>query len=169
MCPPLLRGHSARRAVRRGAARHPARAGRRENHASRSPGASTSAGCRGTTPSRAASSKKWADKYGIKIELTQINDYVESINQYTAGKFDACVDDQHGHADHPCRGRRRFDRADRRRLLQRQRRRGAQGRRQEARRHQGPVGQPGRAVGVALPAGARPRIGRARASATSRS
>jgi NitT/TauT family transport system substrate-binding protein len=32
--------------------------------------------------------KKWADKYGIKIELTQINDYVESINQYTAGKFD---------------------------------------------------------------------------------
>ncbi|HTQ36207.1 MAG TPA: putative urea ABC transporter substrate-binding protein [Steroidobacteraceae bacterium] len=35
--------------------------------------------------------KKWADKYGIKIELTQINDYVESINQYTAGKYDACA------------------------------------------------------------------------------
>jgi NitT/TauT family transport system substrate-binding protein len=35
--------------------------------------------------------KKWADKYGIKIELTLINDYVESINQYTAGTFDACV------------------------------------------------------------------------------
>lgn len=35
--------------------------------------------------------KKWADKYGIKIELTQINDYVESINQFTAGKFDGCV------------------------------------------------------------------------------
>lgn len=35
--------------------------------------------------------KKWADKYGIKIKLTQINDYVESINQYTAGTFDACV------------------------------------------------------------------------------
>jgi len=35
--------------------------------------------------------KKWADKYGIRIELTQINDYVESINQYTAGAFDACV------------------------------------------------------------------------------
>lgn len=32
--------------------------------------------------------KKWADKYGIKINITQINDYVESINQYTAGKFD---------------------------------------------------------------------------------
>jgi len=35
--------------------------------------------------------KKWADKYGIKIELTQINDYIESINQYTAGSFDGCV------------------------------------------------------------------------------
>ena len=32
--------------------------------------------------------KKWADKYGIKINVTQINDYVESIDQYTAGKFD---------------------------------------------------------------------------------
>ncbi len=35
--------------------------------------------------------KKWADKYGIEIKLTQVNDYVESINQYTAGGFDACV------------------------------------------------------------------------------
>jgi NitT/TauT family transport system substrate-binding protein len=35
--------------------------------------------------------KKWADKYGIKIKLTQLNEYVESINQYTAGSFDACV------------------------------------------------------------------------------
>jgi NitT/TauT family transport system substrate-binding protein len=35
--------------------------------------------------------KRWADKYGIKITLTQLNDYVESINQYTAGQFDACV------------------------------------------------------------------------------
>ena len=33
--------------------------------------------------------KKWADKYGIKIDVVQINDYVESINQYTAGGFDA--------------------------------------------------------------------------------
>jgi NitT/TauT family transport system substrate-binding protein len=32
--------------------------------------------------------KKWADKYGITINVKQINDYVESINQYTAGKFD---------------------------------------------------------------------------------
>lgn len=35
--------------------------------------------------------KKWADKYGIEIEVTQINDYIESINQYTAGAYDACV------------------------------------------------------------------------------
>jgi len=35
--------------------------------------------------------KKWATKYGIKIKLTQFNDYVESINQYTAGAFDGCV------------------------------------------------------------------------------
>lgn len=35
--------------------------------------------------------KKWADKYNIKINLTQVNDYVESINQYTTGKFAGCV------------------------------------------------------------------------------
>ena len=34
--------------------------------------------------------KKWADKYGIDIEVVQINDYVESINQYTAGQYDGC-------------------------------------------------------------------------------
>ncbi len=33
--------------------------------------------------------KKWADKYGITIEVKQFNDYVESINQYTAGGYDA--------------------------------------------------------------------------------
>jgi NitT/TauT family transport system substrate-binding protein len=33
--------------------------------------------------------KKWADKYGISIEVKQFNDYVESINQYTAGAYDA--------------------------------------------------------------------------------
>lgn len=32
--------------------------------------------------------KKWADKYGIKINVVQVNDYVESVNQYTAGKLD---------------------------------------------------------------------------------
>ena len=35
--------------------------------------------------------KKWADKYDIEIEVVQINDYIESINQYTAGAFDGCV------------------------------------------------------------------------------
>jgi NitT/TauT family transport system substrate-binding protein len=33
---------------------------------------------------------KWADKYDIEIDVVQINDYVESINQYSAGQFDAC-------------------------------------------------------------------------------
>ena len=32
--------------------------------------------------------KKWADKYGLKINFVQVNDYVESVNQYTAGKLD---------------------------------------------------------------------------------
>lgn len=31
---------------------------------------------------------KWADKYDIDVEIVQINDYIESINQYTAGAFD---------------------------------------------------------------------------------
>ncbi len=35
--------------------------------------------------------KKWADKYDIEIDVVQVNDYVESINQYTAGGFDGCV------------------------------------------------------------------------------
>jgi len=32
---------------------------------------------------------KWADKYGIDVEIVQVNDYIESINLYTAGAFDA--------------------------------------------------------------------------------
>ena len=35
--------------------------------------------------------KKWGDKYGIDIKLTLVNDYVESINLYTSGKFQACL------------------------------------------------------------------------------
>jgi NitT/TauT family transport system substrate-binding protein len=35
--------------------------------------------------------KKWADKYGIKINIALINDYIESINLYTAGKYTACA------------------------------------------------------------------------------
>jgi NitT/TauT family transport system substrate-binding protein len=34
---------------------------------------------------------KWAHKYGIHVDVVQLNDYVESINQYTAGKFDGCT------------------------------------------------------------------------------
>ena len=33
--------------------------------------------------------KKWADQYGIEIEATLVNDYIESINLYTSGQFDA--------------------------------------------------------------------------------
>ncbi|MDX2307169.1 MAG: putative urea ABC transporter substrate-binding protein [Hyphomicrobium sp.] len=35
--------------------------------------------------------KKWAEKYGIDIKVTQVGDYVECINQFTAGKFDAAT------------------------------------------------------------------------------
>lgn len=34
---------------------------------------------------------KWAEKYGLEIEVVQINDYIESINQFSAGAFDGCV------------------------------------------------------------------------------
>ncbi|WP_028582445.1 putative urea ABC transporter substrate-binding protein [Desulfogranum japonicum] len=35
---------------------------------------------------------KWAKKYGIdKVEITLVNDYIESINMYTTGHFDGCV------------------------------------------------------------------------------
>lgn len=34
---------------------------------------------------------KWAEKYGINVEIVQINDYIESINQFSAGEFDGCV------------------------------------------------------------------------------
>ncbi|MDD1796135.1 putative urea ABC transporter substrate-binding protein [Enterovibrio sp. ZSDZ42] len=35
--------------------------------------------------------KKWGDKYGVNIDVVQVNDYIESINQYTASSFDATV------------------------------------------------------------------------------
>ena len=34
--------------------------------------------------------EKWAKKYGIEIEVVQINDYVESINLYTSKAYDGC-------------------------------------------------------------------------------
>ncbi|MEX0840062.1 MAG: putative urea ABC transporter substrate-binding protein [Parvibaculum sp.] len=35
--------------------------------------------------------KKWADKYDISIELVQFNDYIEGINQFTAGAYDGVM------------------------------------------------------------------------------
>ena len=35
--------------------------------------------------------KKWGDKYGINLRFVQVNDYVESVNQYAAGKLDGVV------------------------------------------------------------------------------
>ena len=35
--------------------------------------------------------KKWADKYGVKIDILLINDYVTSINQYTSGEAVGCA------------------------------------------------------------------------------
>jgi NitT/TauT family transport system substrate-binding protein len=35
--------------------------------------------------------KKWADKYGVNIKIELINDYVTSINQYTAGEAVGCT------------------------------------------------------------------------------
>jgi NitT/TauT family transport system substrate-binding protein len=34
---------------------------------------------------------KWADKYGIQIAVEEVPDYVNSIEQYSAGKFDGCA------------------------------------------------------------------------------
>ncbi len=31
---------------------------------------------------------KWAKKHNVEVEITLVNDYIESINQYTAGAFD---------------------------------------------------------------------------------
>jgi NitT/TauT family transport system substrate-binding protein len=48
--------------------------------------------------------KKWADKYGINIEVKQFNDYVESINQYTADSFDAVTITNMDALSIPCAG-----------------------------------------------------------------
>lgn len=34
---------------------------------------------------------RWANQYGIDIEVVQVNDYVESINQFTSGNVDGCA------------------------------------------------------------------------------
>lgn len=33
---------------------------------------------------------KWSKKYGINVKIVQINDYIESVNQFTSGEFDGC-------------------------------------------------------------------------------
>ena len=33
--------------------------------------------------------EKWEQRYGVGIDVVQVNDYIESVNQYTAGQFDA--------------------------------------------------------------------------------
>ena len=35
--------------------------------------------------------KLYEQKYGINVEIVQINDYIESINQFSAGEFDGCT------------------------------------------------------------------------------
>ena len=35
--------------------------------------------------------QKWADRYGLRIEVEQVPDYIESIERYRAGEFDACA------------------------------------------------------------------------------
>ena len=32
---------------------------------------------------------KWAEKYGIDVEIVALNDYIETLNQFTAGQYDA--------------------------------------------------------------------------------
>ncbi|VEC78341.1 ABC transporter periplasmic binding protein, urea carboxylase region [Raoultella ornithinolytica] len=49
------------------------------------------AGCPGAPSATKKIIDKWAAKYGIKINIVQLNDYIESINQYTAGQFDGCT------------------------------------------------------------------------------
>ncbi|TMV67029.1 lipid kinase, partial [Thioclava sp. BHET1] len=48
--------------------------------------------------------KKWEDKYHIKIDVTQFNDYVESMNQYTAGAYDAVTLTNMDALSIPCAG-----------------------------------------------------------------
>lgn len=35
--------------------------------------------------------QKWAHKYGINIHAKQVNDYIQSVNQYTSGGVDGCA------------------------------------------------------------------------------
>ena len=98
--------------------------------------------------------KKWADKYGITIEVKQFNDYVESINQYTAGAFDAVTMTNMDALSIPAAGG-----VDTTAVIVGDFSNGNDARDPQGqvrpRRHQGPEGQSGRILGLALPAGAR--------------
>ena len=48
--------------------------------------------------------QRWADKYGVKIEMVRINDYVSSINQYTAGEAVGCAMTEMDALDMPVSG-----------------------------------------------------------------
>ena len=100
--------------------------------------------------------KKWADKYGITVEIVQINDYVESINQYTAGDYDGCSMTNMDALSIPAGGG-----VDTTALIIGDFSNGNDGivlkGKDDARRHQGPEGQPRRALGLALSAGPRAR------------
>ncbi len=70
--------------------------------------------------SQAGIVKKWADKYGIKINVVQVNDYVESVNQYTAGKLDGVTVTNMDALTIPAAGGKDTQRHHHRRLFQRQ-------------------------------------------------
>ena len=97
--------------------------------------------------------KKWADKYGITINVTQINDYVELVNQYTAGKFDGVTVTNMDALTIPAAGG--VDTTRSSSATSPTATMASCSRRARRRRHQGPEDQHGRAVGVAL--SARPR------------
>ena len=110
--------------------------------------------------------KKWADKYGITVDVVQINDYVESINQYTAGEYDGCAMTNMDALSIPAGGGvdttalivGDFSNGNDAIMLKDD---------DTLARHQGPERQPRRAFRLALSAGAGARFRRAQGSPTS--
>ncbi len=128
---------------------------------SSSPGRSMSAGCRGNGRPTRASSRNGPTNTASPSTSSRSTTMSRSINQFTAGGFDAVTLTNMDGLSIPAAGGVDHDGAHRRRLLERQRRRHPQGQ-DRARRHQGPEGQPGRVLGLALPARPRARDGRPR-------
>ncbi|MGP4131659.1 hypothetical protein OJE16_18730 [Pantoea tagorei] len=75
------------------------------------------AGCPGAPSVTKKIIDKWASRYGIKINIVQLNDYIESINQYTAGQFDGCTMTNMDALTIPAAGGRRLHGADYRQLF----------------------------------------------------